>query len=608
MVAALKRLALGQPIPSYRAGHERLGLLTGLAVLSADALSSVAYATEEVLRVLVVGGAMALAEGPWIAATIAALLAIVTFSYRQTIAAYPSGGGAYVVARENLGRNAGLVAAAALLIDYVLTVAVSVAAGVLALTSAVPAAAAWRVEIALAIIALLTLGNLRGLRESGRVFGVPVYGFVAVLLLLIATGVWRWAVGTAVPVPAGPHLPFGTATLTTFALLTAFANGCTAMTGVEAVSNGVPAFRDPSARLAARTLALMAGLAIVMFGGISVLAHHYAIVPSDQETVVSQLARDVFGGRTPLYYAVQAATMMILVLAANTAYADFPRLASVVARDRYLPRQFMNLGDKLAVSNGIVVLSVAAGGLIALFAGDPHLLIPLYMIGVFLAFTLSQSGMVRRWWRIRGAGWRTSAAINGVGAVVTAVVLVVVAVTKAHAGAWIVMLLIPGLIAMFRLTRTHYDSVAAQLSLAGHRPETAPLRHVVIVPIGGVHRAVIEALRYASALSDDVRAVYVNAVPEAMPALTRDWPAWAGPVKLVVLQSPYRTLTEPLLEYIDRLEAEDPHRYVTVIVPEFVVRRWWHHLLHNQSALALKAALLMRPQVASVSVPFHLAR
>ena len=608
MLGALKRLAIGQPIPSYRAGHERLGLLTGLAVLSADALSSVAYASEEVLRVLMIGGANALAAGPWIAATIAALLTLVAISYRQTIAAYPSGGGAYVVARENLGGAAGLVAAAALLIDYVLTVAVSVAAGVLALASAAPAAGPWRVEIALAMVAALAIGNLRGLRESGRVFGIPVYGFVAIMLGLIGVGIGRWLTGSALPVVVEPLPTFGTGTLTTFALLTAFANGCTAMTGVEAVSNGVPAFREPSARYAARTLALMATLAVVMFIGISVLASHFGIVPSDQETVVSQLARGVFGGRTLPYYAVQAATMLILVLAANTAYADFPRLASVVARDRYLPRQFLNLGDKLAYSNGILVLSVAAGGLIAAFAGDPHALIPLYMIGVFLSFSLSQTGMVRRWRRQRGRGWRTSAIVNGVGAMATTVVLVIVAVTKAHDGAWIVMLLIPALVAMFNATRRHYDSVAAQLSLAGHAPDTAPHRHVVIVPIGGVHRAVVEALRYASALTDDVRAVYVNVNPDAMPAFKRDWPAWGRHVKLVVLQSPFRSMTEPLLDYIDRLQAEDPARYVTVIVPEFVVRRWWHHLLHNQSALALKAALLTRPNVASTSVPFHLAR
>ena len=603
----LKRLVVGRPIATYQADHHRFGLFGGLAVLSADALSSVAYATEEVLRVLMIGGVAALSLGQPISLLIATLLLIVVFSYRKTIQAYPGGGGAYIVARDNLGPNFGLAAAAALLIDYTLTVAVSIAAVVSAITSAVPALHVNRVSLSLFFIGLLMLGNLRGLRESTKLFGVPVYAFVGVMFALVIAGIYQVVTGTAVPVETLDPLPtLGAGSITLFVLLSAFANGCTAMTGVEAVSDGVPAFKAPSARTATRTLGLMAVLAITMFTGISYLAHAYQVVPSETETVVSQIARGVFGGRNALYYVVQGVTMLILVLAANTAFADFPRLASIVARDRYMPRQFMNLGDKLAFSNGIVALSVAAGLLCIIFGGDPHALIPLYMIGVFLSFTLSQTGMFLRARRLREAGWRTSAAISGFGACVTFVVLIVVAVTKGLDGAWIVVVLIPVLSMVFRTTRSHYDSVASQLSLTGLEVDTTPHGHIVIVPIGGVHRAVIEALRYASSLAKDVRAVYVNVNPESLVALKRDWPQWGSHVKLVVLQSPYRSMSEPLLEYIDRLEREHPEDYITVVLPEFVVKHWWHHLLHNQSAFTLKAALLFRPRVVTTSVPFHL--
>lgn len=607
MFGPLKRLVVGRPIASYHAEHHRFGLLGGLAVLAADALSSVAYATEEVLRVLMVGGPGALNLGQPISLLIAALLLIVVFSYRKTIQAYPGGGGAYIVARDNLGPGFGLTAAAALLIDYTLTVAVSIAAGVSAITSAIPSLHVNRVVMSLALITLLMLGNLRGLRESTKVFGVPVYAFVAVMLSLIVAGAYQAMTGAAVPVEtADPLATLGTGTITLFVLLSAFANGCTAMTGVEAVSDGVPAFKAPAAQTAGRTLGLMALLAVTMFTGITYLAHAYQVVPSETETVVSQIARGVFGGRNVFYYTVQGATMLILVLAANTAFADFPRLASIVARDRFMPRQFMNLGDKLAFSNGIVALSVAAGFLCVVFGGDPHALIPLYMIGVFLSFTLSQTGMFLRARRMREAGWRTSAAISGVGGLVTFCVLIVVAVTKGLAGAWLVVVLIPFLVLVFRATRSHYDTVAAQLSLTGMQVDTTPRGHIVIVPIGGVHRAVIEALRYASSLATDVRAVYVNVNPEAMAALKRDWPQWGSEVKLVVLQSPYRSMTEPLLDYVDRLERENPEHYITVVLPEFVVKHWWQHLLHNQSAFTLKAALLFRPRVVTTSVPFHL--
>jgi amino acid transporter len=606
-LSQVKRLIVGEPIPSHLAHHERLSRFTGLAVLSSDPLSSVAYATEEILRVLILVGAAALALSIPIALVIATILAIVVFSYRQTIHAYPSGGGAYIVARENLGQTPSLIAAASLLIDYVLTVSVSIAAGVAAITSALPEWDLNPVVLSLVFMLLLMLGNLRGVRESGRIFALPTYFFIASILALIGFGVWRVLSGTIQPViPAAPVESVG-ATLGVFLLLTAFSNGCTAMTGVEAVSNGVPAFRPPEAKNAAATMLAMAVLSITMFVGITVLSHAYAIVPSESETVVSQLARGIFEGRGLPYYLVQAATMLILVLAANTAYADFPRLASILARDRYMPRQFMNQGDRLAFSNGIVGLSFFAALLLIVFGGDTHSLIPLYMIGVFVSFTLSQAGMVVRHRRLREAGWKTSAVINGIGALVTGIVLVVVAVTKALEGAWIILLLIPVHVFFFRITRRHYDLVASQLTLRDWKPP-ARRTNIVLVPISGVQRAVVEALRYAETISTDVRGVYINDNAGQIAALKKDWETWGGSVHLVVLESPYRSILEPLLEYIEQIQHERTNAYVTVVLPEFVPARWWHHLFHNQRALLIKGALLFRPNTVVTSVPFHLQR
>ena len=601
----LKRLVVGKPIPSHLAHHERLSRLTGLAVLSSDALSSVAYATEEILRVLILVGAGALGYANPIAFVIAAILAIVVFSYRQTIYAYPSGGGAYLVSKDNLGETPALIAAASLLIDYVLTVAVSIAAGVAAITSAFPEWHVSRVEMTLGFVLLLMVGNLRGIRESGRIFAVPTYFFIVTTLLLIAVGAVRALTGGIQAVTAADPVQSPGDMLTLFLLLTAFANGCTAMTGVEAVSNGVPAFQPPEPRNAAATMLMMALLSITMFLGITLLAHTYGIVPSEKETVVSQLARGVFGSRGIAYYGVQAATMLILVLAANTAYADFPRLASILARDRYMPRQFMNQGDRLAFSNGIVGLSAFAAVLLVIFGGDTHALIPLYMIGVFVSFTLSQAGMVVHWRRARGPGWRTSAFVNGLGAIVTGIVLLVVAATKTLEGAWIILLLIPANVAFFRVTRRHYDAVAQQLTMKGWQPRGR--RHnTVLVPISGVQRAVAEAPDYAASLSDDVRAVYVDVDPAATEQLREHWKTFSPRIPLIALESPYRSLMEPLLEYIENVSAERPDGFVTVVLPEFVPARWWHHLFHNQRALLIKGALLFKPNTVVTSVPFHL--
>ena len=603
----VKRLIVGKPIPTHLSHHERLSRVTGLAVLSSDALSSVAYATEEILRVLILGGLASLNFARPIGFLIAGLLALVAFSYRQTIHAYPNGGGAYIVSKDNLGSGAALVAASALLIDYTLTVAVSIAAGVAAVTSAFPTLHVNRVELSLVFLIILAVGNLRGIRESGRIFAVPTYFFIAMVLMLLAVGAWRYLTGSIQPIVTRDAVPVGSGMLGWFMLLTAFSNGCTAMTGVEAVSNGVPAFRPPESRNAAQTLVTMAVLAITMFVGITLLAQAYHVVPSESETVISQIARGTFGGRGVPYFSVQLATMLILVLAANTAYSDFPRLASIVARDGYLPRQFTNQGDRLAFSNGIVALSVFAGVLLVVFRGDTHALIPLYMIGVFISFTLSQTGMVLHWRRLRDPGWRTNAFVNGLGALATGIVLVIVAATKAVEGAWIIIVLIPVLVWVFTATQRHYSRVAAQLSLKGWRGE-GPQHSVVLVPIGGVHRAVLQATAYATSLSDDVRALFVETDSAATERVRCDWEKWGNGTRIDILQSPYRSLMEPLLEYIERLQTERPHDYVTVVLPEFVPARWWQHLLHNQRALLIKGALLFQPKVVVTSVPFHLER
>ncbi len=604
---SLKRLLVGKPIPSHLAHHERLSRVTGLAVLSSDALSSVAYATDFILATLLVAGVAAFRNAVPISIVIATLLAIVAFSYRQTIHAYPTGGGAYIVAKENISPLAGLIAAASLLVDYTLTVAVSISAGVLAITSAFPQLDEHRVLMCLFFLAILMVGNLRGIRESGQIFAVPTYFFVVSVGVLLAAGAYRYLTGSVAPVDAPLPPEAGHAPLTTFLLLTAFANGCTAMTGVEAVSNGVPAFRPPESKNASATLIAMAVLAITMFVGITILAHAYGVIPTAAESGVSQLGRAIFGGGTLAYYALQAATTLILVLAANTAYADFPRLASIVSRDGYLPRQFMNQGDRLAFSNGILVLSFFAAVLIVAFGGDTQSLLPLYMIGVFVSFTLSQAGMVIHWRNSKEPGWRTSAAVNGFGAVVTGIVLIIVAVTKTFEGAWIVLLLIPLIVTVFKATRRHYTHVASELTLRGYSPQ--PRAHnTVLVPIGGLQRAVVEALRYAETLSDDVRAIYVDVDPAGTEQVRREWQSWGGRVTLVVLPSPYRSLMEPLLEYIEQVGDERPDDYVTVILPEFVPKRWWQHLLHNQRALLIKGALLFRPNTVVTSVPFHLSK
>jgi amino acid transporter len=619
-----RRILIGRSLASSEAPHERLTKVKALAVLSSDALSSVAYATEEILLILILAGAAALSYSLPIGAMIMALVVIVGFSYRQTIRAYPKGGGSYIVASDNLGQLPGLTAGAALLIDYILTVSVSVAAGVAAITSALPELTDYRVSLGVLFITLVTLANLRGVRESGNIFAVPTYAFIVSILGLIGTGLYRLATGAVTPLPE--HALAATQEFTTFAflflLLRAFSSGCTALTGIEAISDGVPAFKEPEWRNAQITLTWMIALLVVMFGGITFLAHQLNVIPAHGgETVVSQIARLIFG-TGPLYFIIQAATATILLLAANTAFADFPRLGYFLARDRFLPHQFAYRGDRLAYSYGIVVLGLLSSLLLALFGGETHALIPLYAVGVFTSFTLSQSGMVVRWWRQREGAWRRSIVINGIGAFLTMLVLVIVSVTKfaagdplfsvlgyeVHGGAWMVLVVLPMMILAFKAINTHYGRVARQLSLQGVEVRGLPdLRHRILVPIGDVNRASLQALAYARSLTPDVRAVHVvTEGPEEVERLRGRWERCGLDIPLVILESPFRATVGPLLAYIDSYRKSHPNTTITVLLPEFVPAHWWEHILHNQSALRLKAALFFRPGTVVTSVPYHL--
>jgi amino acid transporter len=665
MATAIKRLLVGRALRTEQAAHERLTKKTALAVFSSDALSSTAYATEEILLVLAVA-ASATSGGSFsyvvpVSVGIAVLLAIVATSYRQTIHAYPSGGGAYIVAKENLGTTPGLIAGASLLVDYVLTVSVSIAAGVAAITSAVQGTRyAWlndhKVILCLVFIAFIATANLRGVRESGALFATPTYVFVVSFLFMIVFGLFHYfTYGGAAAVPSQEELKtaegYHLQPLTLFLLLGAFSNGCAALTGIEAISNGVQAFKKPEARNAATTLIWMAILLTAMVLGTSVMAYLYHVHPKQSETVISQFARIMFTGAFGwFYYVVQAATAAILVLAANTAFADFPRLSSLLARDRFLPRQFANRGDRLVFSNGIVILAIFSGVLVIAFGGDTSRLIPLYAVGVFLSFTLSQSGMVVHWLRERSklhsqpkndqprekstsngplpdvalqneeihrsyfvtdevtapANWKKSLAINAVGALATFVVLCVFIATKFIHGAWIVVVVIPLLVLLFKAIHKHYVMVAKQLSTEGLE-KIRPIRHTVIVPISGIHRGVVNALQYARSIaSDKVQAVYVDFEEEATASLKDKWERWGAGVQLVVLPSPYRELTRPLLRHIHRLSRENSDNIITVVVPEFIPARWWQHFLHNQSSLLLKGSLLFKKGVIVTSVPYHL--
>jgi amino acid transporter len=601
MFAGIRNLVFGSRLPTAEEVHQRLNKIQALAVFSSDALSSVAYATEEILLVLVVAGTSALGFSLPISLVIVGLSAIVITSYYQTIHGYPSGGGAYIVAYDNLGTWPGLTAAAALLIDYVLTVAVSITAGIAAITSAFPVLFPFHLGLCLLAITVIAWANLRGVRESGTLFAIPTYGFVILTLALIVVGLVRLSTGTLSPVPMQGVFPLESdaQTLTLFLLLRAFASGCAALTGVEAISNGIPAFRKPEADNAAKTLVAMTALLAPMFLGISVLAHSLAIVPVEHETVVSQIGRQVFG-EGPLYLTLQIATTLILILAANTSFAGFPRLSAILARDRYLPRQLTNLGDRLVFANGIIVLAFLASFLVVVFGGQTHRLIPLYAVGVFLSFTLSQAGMVRHWHRQGGQGWQWKATVNGLGALATGVVLLVILATKLIHGAWVVALMIPSFVWVFHVIRRHYVSVAEQLSLEGLSPEewtdlASGRRHKVVVPVSAMHRGTLVASRFARTMSRDVTAVVVDVDAQVTARVRAKWPTWGHDVPLVVLESPYRSTVGPLLAYLDEVDQREPERGAAVVVlPEFVPAQWWHHLLHNQTALLIKMVLTYR--------------
>jgi len=776
----LKRLLLGRPLASEEAGHQLLRKALALPVFSSDALSSVAYATEEIMLVLVLAGTASLRLVQPISFAIALLLLIVVASYRQTVRAYPSGGGAYIVSHENLGEMPGLIAAGALLTDYVLTVSVSVAAGVAAITSAAPSLLQQRVPLSLGIVALVTVINLRGVKESGTLFAIPTYGFIISVYLMIGVGFAKCLGGCPHAASATLLIPAKyTKGIFLFLVLRAFASGSTALTGVEAISNGVPAFRRPQSKNAAATLGIMGAIAITMFVGISFLAHSTGVrqipeetirrahpgVPAEQvcdrfkgsdplvghyceqKTVVAQVAEAIFGHGF-LFYIIQIMTALILILAANTSYQDFPRLSSILARDRYMPRQFMNRGDRLVFSNGIVVLAVLASVLIIIFKADVSKLIQLYVVGVFTSFTLSQTGMVRHWLRTRERGWKRSAIINGIGAVATGLVLIIVTMTKFTHGAYIVVIAIPLIVLMFKGINRHYQSVKSQLRVPDrpqrgvggtrtivlvpkvdasvmralgyaralrpiearalfvgdensaaevrtawqerglrteleviaadgdfvdavrgyvrgieregdqfvtvvvpedvggsgmghfvrHRKELllkaamlfepqvvltdvptpmdqtldtsrpiVPARNVAVLLVSGAHNATFRALDYAKAITpSEVRAVTFNVDESATEAIMREWADAGTDVPLEVLDSPYREVTRPLLKLVRQIRAAAADTVVTVIVPEFVVSKWWHQFLHNQTALAIKASLLFEPGVVLTSIPYHL--
>ncbi|HKA04762.1 MAG TPA: APC family permease [Acidimicrobiales bacterium] len=611
MYSTLKRILIGPPIASSEEHHQRLIKIIALAVFASDAISSTAYATEEILLVLIAaGGEAAFDDLVPISIVVVILLAIVVTSYRQTVYAYPSGGGSYIVSRENLGETPSLVAGSSLLVDYVLTVAVSVAGGVAAITSAFATLRPYRVEICIGFIVLMTVANLRGVKESGRLFAGPTYIYVFALLTLIGYGLWQVYVNGLGPIPgqeeALNHLTDNGATvtgITVFILMRAFSSGAVALSGVEAISNGVPAFRRPEPRNAAITLVWMGTILGGCFFGVSVLANHLRPVPQDNgETVLSIMGKAVFGNGTFLYYILQFSTFAILILAANTAYADFPRLSSIIARDGFLPRQLANRGDRLVFSNGIIVLAGLASVLIIIFHGEISALIPLYAVGVFTGFTMSQAGMVVHHWRLREPHWQTGMAINAIGAATTGVVLGVVVISKFTIGAWIPAALIPIIVIGLKSIGRHYKRVREAVVV----PDDYKARrhtHVAVVLVGSVNKGVLNALSYARSLAPD-RLVAVSVVgdPAEQEELTKAWDEHNVPVELHTIYSPYRELTRPILTYLDELDRESPDDIITVIIPEFVTS-WTTQFLHNQTALALKARLLYRPNTVVTSVP-----
>jgi len=627
-VASLKSVLIGKPLPSYEAPHQTIGKAIGLAVFASDALSSTAYATEAILEVLAfavpLAGLAVLGYSVGVSLAIIFLLAVVTISYQQTIHAYPGGGGAYIVARDNLGELPAQTAGAALLTDYILTVSVSISSGVAQLTSGFPALHPYRVEIAVGLVLLMMIVNLRGVKESGVTFAIPTYFFLGVTLITIGVGFFKMFTGGLDAVtgvtPAAIEAARG---VTLFLILHAFSSGCTALTGVEAISNGITAFKEPKSRNAATTLIWMSLILSVMFFSITFLSHQIGAQFSHTETIISQLGRTVWGAGV-MWYVLLGSTTLILIMAANTSFADFPRLGALHAGDGFLPRQLTYRGSRLVFSNGIAALAGFAMLLIVAFKAETTALIPLYAIGVFLSFTLSQTGMAVRWWKsghlkegeefVQQGGivrfdprWKLKLAINGFGAVLTAVVMLVFAITKFLDGAWIVILLVPTLVFIFFRIHHHYRDVAANLSLEDYGEAPRVQRNRVLLLISGVHRGVLHALRYARSFSNDITAVYVAADPLDEEKLKKKWAVWGDGVRLHIIESPYRRLIEPLIAYIDQMADHlAPYEMLTVVVPQFIPQNWIYNGLHMNTASLLRKALLKRPDIVIMEVPYHL--
>jgi amino acid transporter len=619
---------IGRPLQTADAPHQTIGKAIGLAVFASDALSSTAYATQEILVILAAAGTVAFGYVFPISIAIVILLAIVTISYEQTIHAYPDGGGAYIVARDNLGELPALTAAAALLTDYILTVSVSIASGVAQIISAYPDFYQYRVVIAVACVLFIMIINLRGVKESGKAFSIPTYFFIVTMYLTVGVGIFRYLFGTLGMVVEPPTVEvvgetFGA--ITPFLLLHAFSSGTAALTGIEAISNGITAFKEPRSHNAGITLIWMAIILSTLFLGISFITTHIAAVPSETETLISQLARTIFNGRGILYLAVITATTVILIMAANTAFADFPRLSALAAKDGFLPRQLTFRGSRLVYSYGIVTLAIIASILIIAFRASVTRLIPLYAIGVFLSFTLSQTGMARRWWKMghlqpgieikeRGStlrhekNWQFKMFINGFGAICTAVVMCVFAITKFRDGAYIILILIPLLIMFFSFIHRHYTSFAKRLSLENYgEPPPYNIRHRVLVPISSVHPGTLAALRYARMLSEDITAIHISMEPEDTEKVRKKWEMWGRGTRLVIVDSPYRLFLEPLLSYIDEiLASRQANETITIVVPQFIPSKRVHNALHMQTAEMLRRELLATPGVVITEVPYQI--
>jgi amino acid transporter len=614
---------IGRPLPTAAAPHQTVSKTVGLAVFGADALSSIAYAPQETLVILAAAGTQAYGYAFPISLVITVLLVIVTISYLQTIQAYPSGGGAYTVVKENLGEPAALVAGAALLTDYVLLAAVTVASGVAQIVSAFPDLFPFRVWLSVGLLGLIAIANLRGVKESGNIFALPTYFFLSMTTLTVIVGFIRHLGGTlGVVIDPPPVEMLHTEPLTLFLLLRAFSNGTTALTGVEVIANGVKSFQEPRTRNAVVTMIWMSTILAVLFLGIVYLLGVIGAVPSESETVISQLARTVFGNRGLLYLGTIAATTIILILATNTAFAGFPTLSAIIAEDGYMPRQLTYRGSRLVFSRGILTLTAIASLLIIIFNASVTALIPLWAVGVFLSFTLSQAGMARHWWnnqslankqlQEKGAihrydpGWRWKLAINGLGAVTTAIVTLIFAITKFVDGAWIIVLLLPALVISFYAVHRHYASLAQDLSLESYGQPPPPKRHRVIIPISAVHQGTLEALDYALSLSSDVTAVHISIDSALTKRLQHKWNWWGKGVRIVIIDSPYRTFLEPFLEYVDGLcSILQPNERLTIVVPQFTPKHWWHNLLHTQTAFWLRFVLLNKRGIVITEVPYQ---